>query len=436
MELARGAETPRTILLVQQAEQIGPEEDFPNPGWLGLQPDDFPAEGAPDEPLAALPKEPAIGTDATLAPRGRIVPSRQGFWQRSQADAIMSGGRLQAQRFVRTNPIIVGPPAVGAPLVCARMRGGVVGDFGLIDAVHLFVRRVVFRMRGPAKLDLDAQAPPPDREARKPAWADPAERWPVVHADDFGQAVTSKHACQRAPGVGIALVGQQPDIQEETAFEIAHGQRFDPRAVAGMKPAFEIQRPDVVGNAGGSAFAGRQLRSLPLVARSWWHQFEAAQPPGQRAGRGQMHARMELPQPGPQFPWPPSWLAAAELAQGRLPAPRQLPWRTVWATGTIPQTGTPVAAEAMHPLVTAGAGDVETVTELRKGFTPRQSREDEPFTCGKQRASKPRHARSVRPSKASECPRCPGRALSTMSCHRASRVQPTASRRRLRLSIW
>jgi hypothetical protein len=57
---------------------------------------------------------------------------------------------------------------------------------------------------------------------------------------------------------------------------------------------------------------------------------------------------------------------------------------------------------------------------LRKEFALLKGSEGETFTDRNQRASKPRHARSVRHPKASECPRCLGLALSTMSCHRAT----------------
>jgi hypothetical protein len=112
-------------------------------------------------------------------------------------------------------------------------------------------------------------------------------------------------------------------------------------------------------------------------------------------------------------------MAAAELAQCLSPAQGQLPWRVVRPAGTIPQTGAPVTAEAMQPFVARGAGDAEAATELRKEFALLKGSEGETFTDRNQRASKPRHARSVRHPKASECPRCLGLALSTMSCHRA-----------------
>jgi len=406
MELVRGTETAGVILLVEQAEQVGAQEDFPNPGWLALQSDDFPAEGPPDEPLTTLPKKSAIGTDAALIPRGWIAPSRQLLWQEPLADPIMLGGGAQAQRFVWPDLVIVGSPAVGAPLVCTRMSGGVGGHFGLINAVHLFMRGVVFRMRRPAKLDPDTQPPPPDREARKPAWTDPTKGRAVIHADDFGQAVPAKHAGQRAPGVGVALVGQEPDCQEETALEIARGQRFDARAVAGAKPAFEIKGPNVVGRAGGRAWAGRQRRTASLMARAGRHQFEPAQPAGERPRHGQVDARMQLAQTRAQFTRSPSRLVAAESAQRLLPARCQLPGRVERSAGSIPQSGATVASKTMQPFVTRGAGDMKTVTELSKGFASRQSRQRETFTGGNQGASEPRHALSMRQPKTSECPRC------------------------------
>jgi len=417
---ARGAETSGAILLVEQAEQVGAEEDLPNPGVPGMQPDDFPTAGTTDESLASLPKEPPIGTDAAVGPRRWIDPSRQMFWQGTPTDMIALGGWTQAQRLVGPELIIVGTPAVRAALLSERMWGGAGGDFGLINSVHLFVRRVVFGMRWPAKLDVDAQAPPPDREARKAAWAAAAERRAIVHADDFGQAVTAKHAGQHAPGGGIALVGQESDVQEETALEIANGQGLNTGAVARAKPPFEVDRPDIVGSTRHRALGWRQLWAMTLVARAGRHQFQPAQPACEGACHRQVNARMQVAQTCAQFTRPPSRMAAAELAQCLSPAQGQLPWRAVRPAGTIPQTGAPVAAEAMQPFVARGAGDAEAATELRKEFALLKGSEGETFPDRNQRASKPRHARSVRHPKASECPRCLGLALSTMSCHRAT----------------
>jgi hypothetical protein len=57
----------------------------------------------------------------------------------------------------------------------------------------------------------------------------------------------------RPARVGIALVGQEPDIEQKAALEIAHGQRFNARAIARTEPAFEIHRPNVVGRPGHRA---------------------------------------------------------------------------------------------------------------------------------------------------------------------------------------
>jgi hypothetical protein len=89
-------------------------------------------------------------------------------------------------------------------------------------------------------------------------------------------------------------------------------------------------------------------------------------------------------------------MSATELPQRLSPAQGQLPWRAVRTPGTIPQTGTTVTAETMPPFVACGAGDVEAVTELSERFALLKRSEHESFTSGKQRASMPRHARSVR----------------------------------------
>jgi hypothetical protein len=416
MKLAGGAQAASAILLVEQAQEVGAEKDFPHTGLLELEANDFPAESPPDEPLASLPIEAAIGTDPALAPADRISPDRQTFRQGARAAAIMFGGWPQAQGFMGTQLVVTGPPTVGAALVGWRMSRRLAGNFGLVNAMHLFMARIVLRMCGPAKLDANTQPPPPDRKAGKTARANSAKRRAVVHADDFGQTVTSKHSGQRAPGLVIALVGQKPHIEKETAFEIADRQGLDPGAVAGAKPALEIHRPDVVGRARHRALTGRQRRTLPLVTRTGWHQFEPPQPSRQGAGYRQTNARMQATQTGVQFTRTPGGMTPTEPAQGRLPAPRQLSWRMVRPTGTIAQTDTPLEAKALPPFVSGGAGDVETATKLSEGLALNQSREDEPFTSRKKGASKPRHARHSAPSNVFHCPRCPGPALSTMSC--------------------
>lgn len=155
---------------------------------------------------------------------------------------------------MRPKNIVVGAPAVGATLLGERMLGGMGGDFNLIHPVHLFMGCVVFGMSGPAKVDADTQTPPPDRQTREAARAATTKGWTVVHTDDFGQTVTAEDAGQHASNGGIALVGQEPDIQQEAALEIAHGQRFDAGAVARTKPAFEINRPYIVGSTGYRTF--------------------------------------------------------------------------------------------------------------------------------------------------------------------------------------
>ena len=393
---ARWTETSGAILLVEQAKQVGAEEDFPNAGKPWPQPDDFPAESPPDESLASLPIEPAIGADAAARPCVGIDPSWQLFWQRAPTDTIALGGGPQAQRFVGAELIIDGTPTIRAALLSAGVGGRMRGDFGLINSVHLFMRRVVFGMSGSAKLDADAQAPPPDGEARKAAWAAAAERRAVIHADDFGQAVMAEHAGQHAPGAGVALVEQEADLQQEAALEIADSQRFDAGAVSGAKPPFEVDGPDIVGRTRGGASGWRQLRAVTLAARAVGQQFQPAQPAGEGACHRQMNARMQMAQAGVQFAWSPGWMASTELPQRLSPAQGQLPWRAVRTPGTIPQTGTTVTAETMPPFVACRAGDVEAVTELSERFALLKRSEHESFTSGKQRASMPRHARSVR----------------------------------------
>jgi hypothetical protein len=163
-----------------------------------------------------------------------------------------------------------------------------------------------------------------------------------------------------------------------------------------------------------------------LVAWAVRHQSQATQPTGQRARAWQVKARMQTAQASVQLARPPSGMTAAQLAQPQTPARCHLAWRAKRTARTVSQALATAMAETPQPLVTGGASDVKTLAEMNEGFAMGQSGKREPFPSGNQRASEPRHARSVRQAAAQKCPRCLGLALSTMSCHRAGRVRYVA----------
>lgn len=61
-----GAKAATAVFLVEHAEELPAEEDFPDAGLDGFQTHDFIPEGTSDKALASLPEESAIGGDAAL----------------------------------------------------------------------------------------------------------------------------------------------------------------------------------------------------------------------------------------------------------------------------------------------------------------------------------------------------------------------------------
>ena len=70
------AQAPGVVALMECAQEITAEEDFPDVGPKLAQGDYFLAESPADEPLATLPKETSVWGNAPLDPGFGIDPVR------------------------------------------------------------------------------------------------------------------------------------------------------------------------------------------------------------------------------------------------------------------------------------------------------------------------------------------------------------------------
>ena len=406
-----GAKTPGAVLLMERTQQFGPQVNVPDARWSELQSNFLSAKSATDEALSALPKEPAVGADAFLMPVGRIAPVRQIAWKLSRTGAIQLCGGASVQRFMWPYLVVDISPVIGLALAGGRMNGRMRGDFDLVDPMHLFMGSIILRMGRATIFHTDAQPTPPYRQPRIAQRSNATEGGTVVDPNRLGQPVVAEDSEQGPVNMDFALVGQESNIQQEPALQIADRQGFNPRAVAGPIPAFEVDGPDIVGTSRHGACSGRQLGAAALVPWFARHQLQAVQPAPQSAGCWQPDAWVELSQPSTQFAGTPGWMTAAQLAQCQPPAWRQLLWRVMRSSGSVTQTITTRSPKATQPLVTGRAGNLKLMAHLCERLLLRQGGQHETFTRPKKGTSRPRHGQSIGNPRASNCIPCPVPAL-------------------------
>src|SRR5579864_280917 len=159
------------------------------------------------------------------------------------------GGRFASEGVVRAHVIEVLAPAVQSPLLLSDRRSRIALDLGAYVRVHALVAAVVLRTAWPRTHHANAQRHPPGRKgAQSRASAHGDERRSVVALDGFGHAMATEQLLED----GTHRVARCPTGDErpyKAAAAIAHTQRLATRAVEHTPPAFEVDRPHVVGRA-------------------------------------------------------------------------------------------------------------------------------------------------------------------------------------------
>ena len=177
-------------------------------------------EGFSDKAKSPLPSNLPIAADAAYLPTLGITQLQLVGPPVRSAFAVTFRRRSLAQRFVRTNSIVVIDPAIGSPLLSSHRAGGRSRQVGFEFPMHLFVRTILFGMTRRNKLHLDAQRRPPGTQTRQPRRAVGSKRAAIVHPDNPRQTKTPeqpyKH-CARTPPL---LVGQQPYRQKISTEQI------------------------------------------------------------------------------------------------------------------------------------------------------------------------------------------------------------------------
>src|SRR6266446_5497159 len=217
-------------------------------------------EGLPHKSLAAAPFDLAIVANLA-AHQPRRISQQHLAWARQAFRSIKFCGRTLPQSFVGPNVVVDAHPPVAAPLLSSRMARSGSRRFGFVHPMHLFVRAILLRMARRCEFAPYSQSRPPGTQARKPRWAARSEWSPIVHANNFGIPIPREESHKNPANGPPTLIGQQTDSQQITTEQIAHRQRLHSATVLSSKPAFEIERPNLIALFGHGQAASLQPRT-------------------------------------------------------------------------------------------------------------------------------------------------------------------------------
>jgi hypothetical protein len=159
------------------------------------------------------------------------------------------------------------------------------------------------------------------------------------------------------------LVRQQPDSQNKPTFQIANRQWFHAATVTGPKPAFEVNRPNIIGPTRSFAFGEGQSRPVALMSPLRTHQAHPAQPTPNGAICWKVNTGMQVPQAGSQFARSPTGMSTTQLPNRLSPAQGYLA-EVVRTPGTISQAHSSFRPKPTQPFIPGAACHVETAAQF------------------------------------------------------------------------
>ena len=342
------------------------DHSFSRPHWLQ-------AHFQPDKRLAHKSKPP-LPPNLSVAPYAAHLPIRRIFQERQSPASPASpwvvalGGGSLSQRFVRTHLIVVSDPTIGSSLLRppgARSRSR---DIGLHFPVHLFVSAVLFGMSRRDKFHLDSQRLPPGAQARQTGWTVGSKGATIVHPNHFRQAIPDEQPHKDRLNTPPLLIGQQPGRQNVPAEQIPHRQRFDPLAVGRSEPAFEIDRPHLIGPRRHRQSRAQQPRAVGRPSASVAGQLPSLQSQRDRSyGRHTLTGKLTT-QLFPKFPGSPAMMSAPQTSDPPQPASRGLMGRPFGAARAVAQSAQTLPKETSLPFVASLATDPKNAAHFRKGL--------------------------------------------------------------------
>ena len=234
----------------------------------------------------------------------------------------------------------------------------------------------------------------------------------IVHADRPGQAVATKYPGEHRAHRGIAGGPHMAHEQNLATIKIAHRQRLDPGAVSGAEPAFEVNRPHVIGSVRQLPVQRRQARPRPGAMPT----RHARSPALQGARMRQGAAGPVLAQRPAQLARPPGRVRATQLLHRQVQPARPTARQPPRTTRSLLQSPASALFKALPPFIAGLAADAMFAADPCKASIGVQHRFNKRPPWGLLGHFFPRHM----PWK--KCHPCLAANLLPMSRRRASRL--------------
>ena len=161
--------------------------------------------------------------------------------------SVAASWRLLTQRFMGPLLVVAGSKVLKGPLLPLPGGLGRAGGLRLQRPVQPLQPPVLFRMPWLNALREDLQLDPPHGQGRQAAQAHAGKGRPVVRADSPWKTVLPEGPLQYRAYLRASGLAQSVAHHQVTRRGILHGQGIDANAVAGAKPALEVDAPQVVG---------------------------------------------------------------------------------------------------------------------------------------------------------------------------------------------
>ena len=171
---------------MESAEQHRAEVERPDTVVDFLESHVLVEQAVADVDPAILPADAAVLADLSDFEVSGVLGLRQAIGETARRGLVELCGRSALKRLVRPLVVELESEGVKEALLGTGVSGRGPGRLGLEGSVHALVPSVLLGMGGLYQLRADAQADPPDREAREAAdGRGGGKRHAVVGADDF-----------------------------------------------------------------------------------------------------------------------------------------------------------------------------------------------------------------------------------------------------------
>ena len=217
-------------------------------------------ESLADKATAAAPLNLAIGPDTAGRPAARIT-GRLRPTIRPPTRVINLCRGNQSEGFMGAFLIINPQPSLKAPLLRGRGARRRSGGVSLEFPMPLLMRGIIAWPGATAERRHDAQTNPPRTQLRKPGWTGAGPRPSLISMDPARQAKPAKQPGKFALHAGQLVAVEHLHTQAIATVGIPHRQGITTPAIASIKVAFEINRPNLVGT-------GRAVECRPGAIRS------------------------------------------------------------------------------------------------------------------------------------------------------------------------